>query len=89
MIFNHSSLGIDEDVEDCLFDSYEILTSQIKNNEFDVARGNIVVGNNFIITFEITELKVLSNLANNLQKRTPDIPKLGIDYLFILFLNIF
>ncbi len=84
MIFNHSSVGIDEDVEDCLFDSYEILTSQIKNNEFEVVRGNIVVGNNFIITFEITELKILTNLANNLQKRTPDIPKLGIDYLFYL-----
>jgi magnesium transporter len=84
MIFNHSSLGIDEDVEDCLLDSYEILTPQIKNHEFEVARGNIVVGNNFIITFEITELKVLSTLINNLQKRTPDIPKLGIDYLFYL-----
>ncbi|QMS89583.1 magnesium transporter CorA [Nostoc edaphicum CCNP1411] len=84
MIFNHSSVGIDEDVEDCLFDSYEILTTQIKNNEFEVACGNIVVGNNFIITFEITELKILSNLANNLQKRTPDIPNLGIDYLFYL-----
>ncbi|MEA5623939.1 magnesium transporter CorA family protein [Nostoc sp. UHCC 0251] len=84
MIFNHCSLGIDEDVEDCLFDSYEILTSQIKNNEFEAVRGNIVVGNNFIITFEITELKILSNLANNLQKRTPDIPNLGIDYLFYL-----
>ncbi|ODG98841.1 magnesium transporter CorA [Nostoc sp. KVJ20] len=89
MIFNHCSLGIDEDVEDCLFDSYEILTSQIKNNEFEVARGNIVVGNNFIITFEITELKILSNLANNLQRRTPDIPNLGIDYLFyLIFKNI-
>ncbi|MBD2559318.1 MULTISPECIES: magnesium transporter CorA family protein [Nostoc] len=87
MIFNHSSLGIDEDVEDCLFDSYEILTSQIKNNEFEVVRGNIVVGNNFIITFEITELKILSNLTNNLQKRTPDIPRLGIDYLFYLILK--
>ncbi|MHC5722778.1 MAG: magnesium transporter CorA family protein [Nostoc sp.] len=84
MIFNHSPLGIDEDVEDCLFDSYEILTPQIKNHEFEVARGNIVVGKNFIITFEITELKVLSILANNLQKRTLDIPKLGIDYLFYL-----
>ncbi|MBG1240734.1 magnesium transporter CorA family protein [Nostoc sp. NZL] len=87
MIFNHASLGIDEDVEDCLFDSYEILTSQIKNNEFEVVRGNIVVGNNFIITFEITELKILSNLTNNLQKRTPDIPSLGIDYLFYLILK--
>ncbi|MEH1959467.1 MAG: CorA family divalent cation transporter [Nostoc sp.] len=84
MIFNHSPLGIDEDVEDCLFDSYEILTPQIKNHEFEVARGNIVVGNNFIITFEITELKILSILANNLQKRTLDIQKLGIDYLFYL-----
>ncbi|AUB37194.1 corA, magnesium transporter [Nostoc flagelliforme CCNUN1] len=84
MIFNHSPVGIDEDVEDCLFDSYEILTSQIKNHEFEVARGNIVLGNNFIITFEITELKVLSILANNLQKRTKDIENLGIDYVFYL-----
>ncbi|MEH2407260.1 magnesium transporter CorA family protein [Nostoc sp.] len=84
MIFNHSPLRIDEDVEDCLFDSYEILTSQIKNHEMEAARGNIVVGNNFIITFEITELKILSILANNLQKRTLDIQKWGIDYLFYL-----
>ncbi|MCC5660666.1 magnesium transporter CorA [Nostoc sp. XA010] len=84
MIFNHSPVGIDENVEDCLFDSYEILTPQIKNHEFEVARGNIVLGNNFIITFEITELKVLSILANNLQKRTKDIETLGIDYVFYL-----
>ncbi|QKQ77383.1 magnesium transporter CorA family protein [Nostoc sp. TCL240-02] len=84
MIFNHSPLGIDEDVEDCLFDSYEILTAQIKNHEFEVARGNIVVGNNFIITFEITELKVLNILTNNLQKHPIDIKKWGIDYLFYL-----
>ncbi|MCC5608566.1 magnesium transporter CorA [Nostoc sp. CHAB 5834] len=84
MIFNHSPLGIDEDVEDCLFDSYEILTPQIKNHEFEVARGNIVLGNNFIITFEITELKLLSILANNLQKRTKDIETLGTDYVFYL-----
>ena len=87
MVFNHSPIGIDEDVEDCLFDSYEILTPQIKNHEFEVARGNIVLGNNFIITFEITELKVLNILANNLQKRTKDIEMLGIDYVFYLILK--
>jgi magnesium transporter len=84
MIFNHSPVGIDENIEDCLFDSYEILTPQIKNHEFEVACGNIVLGNNFIITFEITELKVLNILANNLQKRTKDIETLGIDYVFYL-----
>ncbi|MCC5619795.1 magnesium transporter CorA family protein [Nostoc sp. CHAB 5715] len=84
MIFNYSPVGVDEDVEDCLFYSYEILTPQIKNHEFEVARGNIVLGNNFIITFEIAELKVLSILANNLQKRTTDIENLGIDYVFYL-----
>ncbi|MFN6569223.1 magnesium transporter CorA [Nostoc minutum NIES-26] len=84
MIFNHSPLGIDEDIEDCLFDSYEILTHQIKNREFEVARGSIVVGTNFIITFEITEVKIFNILTNNLQKRTIDIPKWGIDYLLYL-----
>ncbi len=84
MIFNHSSVGIDEDIEDCLFDNYEILTHQIKNREFEVARGSIVVGSNFIITFEITEVKILTTLTNNLQKRTIDIQKWGIDYLFYL-----
>ncbi|MEH1944652.1 MAG: CorA family divalent cation transporter [Nostoc sp.] len=84
MIFNHSPLGIDEDVEDCLFDSYEILTPKIKNHEFEVARGNIVLGDNFIITFEITELKALNILVNNLQKRTLDIEKWRIDYVFYL-----
>ncbi len=84
MIFNHSSLGIDEDIEDCLFDGYEILTHQIKNRKFEVARGSIVVGTNFIITFETTEVKILSILTNNLQKRTIDIQEWGIDYLLYL-----
>ncbi|MEH2324303.1 MAG: CorA family divalent cation transporter [Nostoc sp.] len=84
MIFNHSPVGIDEDLEDCLFDSYEILTPQIKNHEFEVVRGNIVLGNNFIITFEITELKAFTIIANNLQKRTKDIENLGISYVFYL-----
>ncbi|MEH2093293.1 magnesium transporter CorA family protein, partial [Nostoc sp.] len=45
---------------------------------------NIVVGKNFILTFEITELKVLSILVNNLQKRPLDVNELGIDYIFYL-----
>ncbi|MBH8560893.1 magnesium transporter CorA [Nostoc sp. CENA67] len=89
MIFNHSPTGIDEDMEDCLFDSYEILTHQIKNREFQVAHGSIIVGTNFIITFEITEVKVLSILSNNIQKRTIDIQESGVDYLlYLIFKNI-
>ncbi|WP_414588834.1 magnesium transporter CorA family protein [Scytonema sp. PCC 10023] len=84
MIFNHSPKGIDLDIEDCFFDNYEILTHQIKNREFEVARGSIVVGTNFIITFEITEVKIFSILTNNCQKRSIDIEKWGIDYLFYL-----
>ncbi|MBH8575735.1 magnesium transporter CorA [Nostocaceae cyanobacterium CENA369] len=84
MIFNHSSIGIDEDIEDCLFDNYEILIHQIKNRDYEVARGSIVVGSNFIITFEITELKILSVLTNNLQKQTIDINNCGVDYLLYL-----
>ncbi|KAB8317286.1 magnesium transporter CorA [Tolypothrix campylonemoides VB511288] len=84
MIFNHSPIGIDLDQEDCFFDNYEILTHQIKNREFEVARGSIVVGTNFLITFEITEVKIFSILTNNLQKRTIDIEKWSIDYLFYL-----
>ncbi|MBD2694269.1 magnesium transporter CorA family protein [Anabaena catenula] len=89
MIFNHSPIGIDEDMEDCLFNSYEILTHQIKNREFEVARGSIVVGTNFIITFEITEVKIFSILTNNLQKRNLDIQKWGVDYiLYFIFKDI-
>lgn len=89
MIFNHSPIGIDEDMEDCLFNSYEILTHHIKNREFEVARGSIVVGTNFIITFEITEVKIFSILANNLQKRNLDIEKWGVDYiLYLIFKDI-
>lgn len=84
MIFNHYPIGIDSDIEDCLFDNYEILTHQIKNREFEVARGSIVVGTNFLITFEITEVKIFNILTNNLQKRTIDIQKWGFDYLFYL-----
>lgn len=89
MIFNHSPIGIDEDMEDCLFNSYEILTHQIKNREFEVSRGSIVVGTNFIITFEITEVKIFSILTNNLQKRNLDIQKWGVDYiLYFIFKDI-
>ncbi|MBD2568987.1 magnesium transporter CorA family protein [Anabaena lutea] len=89
MIFNYSPIGIDEDMEDCLFNSYEILTHQIKNREFEVARGSIVVGTNFIITFEITEVKIFSILMNNLQKRNLDIQKWGVDYiLYFIFKDI-
>ncbi|KYC41066.1 magnesium transporter CorA [Scytonema hofmannii PCC 7110] len=84
MIFNYSPIGIDQDIEDCLFNSYEILTHEINNREFEVARGSIVIGNNFIITFEITEVKIFSLLINKLQKPTLDISLLGIDYLFYL-----
>ncbi|MBE9004594.1 magnesium transporter CorA [Fortiea sp. LEGE XX443] len=89
MIFNHSPTGIDEEMEDCLFDSYEILTHQIKNREFQVARGSIVVGANFIITFELTEIKVLTILSNNIQKQTVDIKQWGVDYiLYLIFKDI-
>jgi magnesium transporter len=89
MIFNHSPIGIDEDIEDCLFNNYEIMTHQIKNQDFEVARGSIVVGSNFIITFEITELKIFSILTNNLQKRTLDVQKWGVDYiLYLIFKDI-
>ncbi|QSJ19846.1 magnesium transporter CorA [Nostoc sp. UHCC 0702] len=87
MIFNHSPTGIDEDMEDCLFDSYEILTHQIKNREFQVAHGSIIVGTNFIITFEITEIKVLTILINNLERRIIDIQQWGVDYLLYLILK--
>ncbi len=89
MIFNHSPIGIDEDVEDCLFNNYEILTHQIKNREFEVARGSIVVGANFIITFEITELRIFSLLTNNFQKRNLDLQQWGVDYiLYLIFKDI-
>ncbi|MBU7584265.1 MAG: magnesium transporter CorA [Nostoc sp. TH1S01] len=84
MIFNHSLTGIDEDMEDCLFDGYEILTHQLKNREFQVARGSIVLGRNFIITFETTEIKVLTILLNNIQKRNIEIQSWGVDYLLYL-----
>jgi magnesium transporter len=84
MIFNRSIIGIDEDIEDCLFDGYEILTHQLKNQEFQVARGSIVLGSNFIITFEIIEIKVLTILINNIQRRIIDIQQWGVDYLLYL-----
>jgi magnesium transporter len=84
MIFNHTPIGMDEDTDDCLFDNYEILTHQIKNHEFEVARGSILVGSNFIITFEIIEVKIFSILTNNFQKRNIDFQKWGIDYLIYL-----
>jgi magnesium transporter len=84
MIFNHSPIGVDEDTEDCLLDSYEILTHQIKNRGFEIARGTILVGSNFIVTFEITEVTIFTLLINNLQKQTIDIQNFKIDYLFYL-----
>jgi len=89
MIFNRSLTGIDEDMEDCLFDGYEILTHQIKNREFQVAQGSIILGSNFIITFETKEIKALTILISNIQKQTIDIQGWGVDYiLYLIFKNI-
>jgi magnesium transporter len=89
MIFNHFPIGIDEEIEDCLFDNYEILTNQIKNREFEMVRGSILVGSNFILTFENTEIRILSILSNNIQKRIIDIQQSGIDYLlYIIYKDI-
>lgn len=89
MIFNRSLTGIDEDMEDCLFDGYEILTHQIKDREFQVAHGSILLGSNFIITFEIKEIKVLTILLSNIQRQTIDIQGWGVDYiLYLIFKNI-
>ncbi|MBD2500670.1 magnesium transporter CorA family protein [Anabaena azotica] len=87
MIFNRSLTGIDEDMEDCLFDGYEILTHQIKNQEFQVAYGSILLGSNFIITFEIKEIKVLTILLSNIHKQTIDIQGWGVDYILYLILK--
>ncbi|BAY22105.1 Mg2+ transporter protein, CorA family protein [Calothrix sp. NIES-2100] len=84
MIFNHFPIGIDEDIEDCLFDCYEILTNQMKNREFEIVRGSIIVGNNFIITFEDTEIRILSILSNNIQRRIINLENWGIDYILYL-----
>ncbi|BAY65504.1 Mg2+ transporter protein, CorA family protein [Calothrix brevissima NIES-22] len=84
MIFNHFPIGIDEEIEDCLFDSYEIMTNQIKNRDFEIARGSIIVQNNFIITFESTEIRILTILHNTIQKGILDIKTFGIDYLLYL-----
>lgn len=84
MIFNFSPVGIDQDIEDCLFNSYEILTHEMKNQEFEVARGSIVVGSNFLITFEIAEVKIFNLLIAKLHKPNIDITHLRIDYLFYL-----
>jgi magnesium transporter len=84
MVFNHYPLGIDEDIEDCFFESYEMLTHQMKNREFEVARGSILVSNNFMITFENPEIKALTILTNNIQKQNVDIQQWGIDYLLYL-----
>ncbi len=90
MIFNYSPIGIDKDIEDCLFISYEIPIAQIKNRELEVARGSIASGTHFIITFEITEVKIFSLLINKLHKPVIDILNLGIDYLFyLIFRDIF
>lgn len=89
MVFNRSLTGIDEDMEDCLFDGYEILTHQIKNREFQVAHGSILLGSNFIITFETKEIKTLTILLNNIQKRIIDIQEWSVDYiLYLIFKNI-
>ncbi|BAZ40758.1 Mg2+ transporter protein, CorA family protein [Calothrix sp. NIES-4101] len=89
MIFNRSLTGIDDEMEDCLFDGYEILTHQLKNREFQVAQGSIVLGKKFIITFEITEIKVLTILINNIHKRIINIQEWDVDYiLYLIFKNI-
>jgi magnesium transporter len=88
-IFNYSPTGIDQDIEDCLFKTYEILTHEMKNGEFEVARGSIVSGKNFIITFEINEVKIFNQLIPKIQKHNTSMQNIEIDYFFyILFKEI-
>ncbi|RUR76182.1 magnesium transporter CorA family protein [Chlorogloeopsis fritschii PCC 9212] len=87
MIFNRFPKGIDEDLEDCFFDNYEVLVRQIKQHDFEVACGSFVVGENFLITFETNELKILSTLINNIKKQSLDIQSWGIDYLIYYIYN--
>ncbi|MBO3463172.1 magnesium transporter CorA [Aetokthonos hydrillicola Thurmond2011] len=87
MIFNHYRIGVDENIEDCLFDNYEILTHQKQNRELEVAKGSILVGSNFIITFETPELKIFSLLSHNIEKQTINIQPWGSDYLFYLMFH--
>ncbi|MUG98171.1 magnesium transporter CorA [Scytonema sp. UIC 10036] len=89
-IFNSSPIGVDQDIEDCLFNSYEILTPEMKEQEFEVVRGSIVVGTNFIITFEIAEVKIFNLLINKLEKHSTELASLRIDHLFyLIFKDIF
>ncbi|MDM9380167.1 CorA family divalent cation transporter [Chlorogloeopsis sp. ULAP01] len=87
MIFNHFPKGIDEDLEDCFFDNYEVLTRQVKYHNFEEACGSFVVGTNFLITFETNELRILSALINNIKKQNIDIKNWGIDNLVYIIYN--
>lgn len=84
LILNEFPTGIDEDLEDCLFNNYEVLARQTKHRELEVTRGSLVLGTNFLLTFETTESAILSTLIDNLAKGTLEVRQWGIDYLLYL-----
>jgi magnesium transporter len=84
-ILRRYPLGFDEDVEDCLFSSYQLLIrDQLNIREVD---GSVVLGANFLVTFEADELIVFTSIVDQLQNRTIQLQSRSVDYLLYLLLG--
>lgn len=84
LVVKHASVGVNADLEDCLFNTFEVLTVQPDTQYWQIYRGTYALGHNFALTFEPQELEPLSTLISNVQKQTVDIQKGGVDYLLYL-----
>lgn len=84
MITNRFPSGVDEDMSDCLFNNYEVLSHHTKHRTLETLKGSLILGANFLLTFETYELITLNTLIDNILKRRIDIQERDADYLLYL-----
>lgn len=70
-----------EDFEDHLFMVLKMLKLNEKNSEIDVEQVSIILGNNFVISFQECEGDVFTNIRERIRKNKGRIRKMEADYL--------
>ncbi len=70
-----------EDFDDCVFVVLKMLSYNEKDNEIEVEQISLVLGTNFVISFQEREGDVFSPIRERIRNRKGRIRKMGADYL--------
>ncbi|PSB19209.1 magnesium transporter CorA [filamentous cyanobacterium CCP2] len=77
-------LGFDEDIDDCLFTNYELLTHHPHQSRLREIRGSYALGSNFLLTFESSQLALFESIVDSIQQQPIEIQGKPVDYLLYL-----